>query len=643
MRRKLLFIALLCFFVSVAAACGDGKTDINGDLVKYIEFHPVSGFYEGKAYTVNLPYIIDELYTVDIRSANKNIDRFADIIKESSKDSGYKVEASCVLTGENLISIRLTGKYDSGPDKNENIWAVNYNIEDNTAESIATTDFPYSENYRAWLQFYLNEYYKGAENGNVRIYDFNVPFIYYTDESKLMAAATFIKLSDGGIIQSSFAEVDISQGPRPYFTEEELANIGDIIYNGYDGFDQLPVSGSAEYINDEYAIALTYFDDDANKYASHIFALDQPAPVFPKIFDAFTLTVSFEENRLPSGDYTKVYTFTDNAGYKRFVLKTQYWGEKDWKSGFEKIIYVGTDYVGDAYIGSLRGYMWGGEEELIASYPHDLYVASQVIPDAHSVINMSKPSKAYIYKDPNDYSNKDLVYIVKNGIIISMDIASSYEYSRYDTALKLSKPVSTANSKASGLDVKTVSSYKGEFDVQDVLPDYIDGDILTGEDRPIRVNINVPGVDPKVPDAAKINKLIANFSPYTLRIAEKLNNGDLKVLAEVDLLGYAAMDYKVYNYNNAAALVVKSEGYLFQAGGGIGYLIVYYDCDTGNIITAREYLKKCGIAESDLLQLSSEKGYTPSIIWGGVIKSAYDVNFVVDDGGEIILYTEMAD
>ncbi len=346
---------------------------------------------------------------------------------------------------------------------------------------------------------------------------------------------------------------------------------------------------------------------------------------------------------MPEGDYTKVYTFSDGAGYKRFVLKAQYWGEKDWKIGFENVIYVGTDYVGDANIGSVRGHIWMNEQELVATYPHDLYVTDKVNPDTHSVINMSKPTKAYIYKDPAYYTNKDLVYIVKNGAVISMDIASSYEYSRYDTAFKLSKPVSNLNNKPSALDVKTISSYKGEFDVIDVLPDYKDEDLLVGEARLIKVNINVPGVGSKIPDSAKINRMIANFSPYTAKIAEELNKGNVKVLAEVDLLGFAAMDYKVYNYNNAAALVIKSEGYLFEAGGGSGYLIIYYDCSTGNIITAREYLKKCGIAEHDLLKLCAEKKYTPSFPGYDGVNTAYDVLFAVDDNGEIILHTETGD
>jgi hypothetical protein len=137
--------------------------------------------------------------------------------------------------------------------------------------------------------------------------------------------------------------------------------------------------------------------------------------------------------------------------------------------------------------------------------------------------------------------------------------------------------------------------------------------------------------------------MIANFSPYMARIAEGLNKGNLKVLAEVDLLGYAAMDYKVYNYNNASALVVKSQGYLFQAGGGTEYLIVYYDCDSGNIITAREYLKKCGIEEDKLLKLCREKNYVPSIHGDGLVKAAYDVKFAVDNKGDVILYTETGD
>lgn len=336
MKIKVLIVTLLWFLTIFATACGDGKTGSEADeaLAKYIDFRTVNGFYDGKEYSVNLPYLIDDLGTADIRSAIESIDRFANLIIESTMESGYMVEASCVLIEDDLISIRLTEKYDSRlgnnqnvgnlsegqgggeqgkysgvSDKNESIWAVNYSIADNMTNYMATTDFPHSENYRAQLQSYLNEYYKAADNGNVRIYNFDVPFIYYADNSKLIAAATFTKLSDGGIIQSSFAEADITQGPNLYFTKEELANISDIIYNGYDGLDVLPVWGSAGDINDEYAIVVTYFDDNANKFESHIFALNQPTPVFPKVFDALTLKISYEDNQMSSGDHTKVYTF----------------------------------------------------------------------------------------------------------------------------------------------------------------------------------------------------------------------------------------------------------------------------------------------------------------------------------------------
>lgn len=640
MKKKLLLTLLLCFLLALISSCKGAKADVNSDLSKHIEFQSVSGFYQGKAYTVDLPYLINEPYSADINSANENVDRFADLIEKSSKESGYMVEASCFLTEEDLISIRISGKNDQGQHPDESIWVTNYNIPRHQVESIASLDFPHSENYRAWLQLHLNEYYKKAENGNVRIYNFDLPYIYYDEDLKLMAVATFTKLYDGGTRQAFFAEIDISQGPEPYFTEAELSRIDDIIYNGY---DSLTLSDLLENINDEYGIVLSYFDVESDKHESQLFALGQSAPTFPKIFDSLDLKVSFEENQLSAGDYTKVYSFFDAAGYKRFVLKTQYWGEKDWKAGFEKVIYVGTDYVSDASTGSIRGYIWMDEKELMTIYPHDLYVSDKVNLDAHAVINEIKPSKAYIYKDPNDYSNRDLVYVVKNEAVISMDVASSYEYSRYDTAFKLSKPLSSLNNKPSALVVKTILSYKGEFDVFDVLPDYVGGNMLEGEDRLIKVDINIPQVESKVPDSAKINEMIANFDPYIRRVAEGLNKGNLRVLAESDLLGYVAMDYNVYNYKDVAALVVKSEGYLFEAGGGTGHLIIYYDCDTGNIITAREYLKKCGISEDNLLKLCAEKEYFPSTSWYQAVNTAYDVLFAVDDKGKIILYTAFGD
>ena len=112
-----------------------------------------------------------------------------------------------------------------------------------------------------------------------------------------------------------------------------------------------------------------------------------------------------------------------------------------------------------------------------------------------------------------------------------------------------------------------------------------------GDDRRITVDIKVPQIAADVPDSDRINRMITDFQPYMMRVADQLSRGNLSVLSEADLVGFLSMDYQVFNYNNAAALVVEAQGYIFHGGGGNVYLIVYYDCDTGNIMTAREYLK----------------------------------------------------
>ena len=641
MRKNTGILLCLCMIMTVITACGSigSPAGQDGKVSKYVEFRSVSGYYDGKKYSADLPYFIGESDKASVRAENKNIDKIAKKIKNSSKEKGYRVNVSCVMTRGNLISVRIKGNYDNPHGTDRDIWATNYNVKENTFSSIAALDFAYSDNYEGWLQKYVNELYKKSDDGKTRIYNFRVPYLYYVENGKLMAAVVFTKLNDGSETSETEREIDITKGPSPYFSQRGMQNIGEVTAVP----DSLPLPDStADDLNDEYAIKVTYPDTKTNESVCQLFYLGQKNPKFPKPFDALDLKITYEPGANYGGDYTKIYTFTDNRGYKDFVLKTQYWGEKDWSAGIEEVCYVGADSIDGAATGTIRG---GGmsEEELLILYPHDLYLAAKIIPGTHAALNMSNPSKVYIYKDPKDKSNRDLVFIVKNGQVVSVDTAAGYEYSRYDERLGLSRPVSDQNSRASDLEIKTVSSIKKQYDVQAVLPDYADADLLTGNDRLITVDIKIPRVTASVPCAAQINKMIAAFSPYMLRVTRELEAGNLKVLAEGDLTGYLAMDYNVYRHNHAAALVVESKGYIFQGGGGNAFLIAYYDCDTGNIMTAREYLEKCGITEKNVLKKCTAENYTPSYPGDSVVKTIYDVKFAVDSNGKIILYSEMGD
>jgi len=197
--------------------------------------------------------------------------------------------------------------------------------------------------------------------------------------------------------------------------------------------------------------------------------------------------------------------------------------------------------------------------------------------------------------------------------------------------------------EAAGLLVDTVSSVHETFDVAEVLPDYVDADLLTGEDRLIKVDINVPQVDASVSGAEEINQRIAEFDPYMMLVAEELKAGNLSVLVNGDLMGSLSMNYEVYSYQQAEALVVESKKYLFHAGGGNSFLMVYYDADSKKVITAGEYLEKCGITEESVLQRCAEENYAPSYPGDTVVKTIDDVIFAFDNAGTLMLYTELAD
>ena len=638
MKRRIFIACCLCFIVAGFAACG--KTSAGGDLNQYIEMESVTGYYDGQEYTVDLPYFIDRDGNVLLESENKNIQGFADKIKASTKEAGYKVEASCVLTADSLISVRLKGSYDAPKGTDSDLWATNYNTAENTSSSIATSEFPNADSYQAWLQHYIRELFLESEDGHVRIYNFNIPYVYYIEDSKLMAAVTFTQLSDKGQTLETALEIDITRGAEPYFSQEEIQNIDEMFFEP----DGLPSSDlNNDYVNDEYAVKVTYWDSAANEFISQLFALGQRKPSFPTLFNELNLTITYEDAANFGGDYTKVYTFTDDRGYKNFVLKTQYWGEKEWESGIEEVCYVGVSFIDGIGTGTIRGPGSMSEEELLALYPHDLYLAEKIGSQAHATLTMSNPSKAYIYKDPNDYNNRDLVFIVKDGQVISVDTSASYEYSRYDPLLGLSSLFSEKNDKASELKVKTASMFSGQFDVLEIAPDYYGLEWLASDDRTITVDINVPEVLGDVPGAAAINQRIVDLNPYAVRVVSELNAGNLGVLAEGDLIGYLFMDYEVFKYKQAAALVLEFKGSIFHGGGGNVYLIVYYDCDTGNVMTAREYIEKCGISEESVLAKCEEEKYMPSFPSDIAVETIYDIKFAVDSSGEVMLYSEIGD
>lgn len=641
MNRKIYIIICLCLIIVALTACGSGKNhDADGNLSKYVEFRPVTGYYEGREYTVELPYLIEEENKVIAKSENRNVEQFAEKIRNSTRESGYIVDASCVLTDDTVVSIRLRGDYETVYGPGSEIWATNYNIADGTSSSIATNQFPHSDNYEAWLQNHIMQTYQDPGNGELRIYNFYVPYVYYMEEDRLMAAVVFTGLQDGGEMWQKALDIDITDGPEPYFTAEQMENIDEMMFIPAD----LPLlDSSEEQINDEYGITISYWDNHSNDYTYELFALGQMNPAFPDIFDSLKVEITFDKGEVHGSDYIKAYKYKDNFGRSNFVLMTRYWGEKNWGKGVEQICYVGVDFIDGAISGTIRGPGFMSEDELLVRYPHDLYLATDIKPAAHLALNMSKPSKVYIYKDPNDQSNRDLAFVVKDGQVVSVDTAESYEYSRYDSMLGNSKPVSQKNNQASALKVKTTISYENQYDVLEVLPDYPDAEMWTGEERMITVDINAPQVDATVPDAGKINRILADYQSNAVRIAEELKKGNRSVLAEGDLIGYLSLDYNVYNFINAAALVVGSRGHIFHGGGGNAYLIVYYDCDTGNIMTAREYLYKCGVTEESVLGKWAAEHQSLLFPEDMLVKSIYDVKFAIDKGGNVIIYEEFSD
>lgn len=233
---------------------------------------------------------------------------------------------------------------------------------------------------------------------------------------------------------------------------------------------------------------------------------------------------------------------------------------------------------------------------------------------------------AYFYF-PEDQTSRDITFYIKDGEVSFIEIIAAFErrYVYGGESGPENLVIQPANKK-SEFQIETAAEFSGEIELT---WEKLGMTGYQGEPYTVRVSIRVPKVSDNVSngDAINVNMGLEQY----LETVSQLEAGDYSELYQGRLAEYS-IDYEVHTWNGAAALVANMAYGIVEAGGGRHRTVWYYDCDTGNVLSPRQYARKCGVGEAAILKQyndSSEFGY---------INSVYEANFYIDEAGKIVTF-----
>ena len=353
----------------------------------------------------------------------------------------------------------------------------------------------------------------------------------------------------------------------------------------------------------------------------------------------FTLPEGIKENskKLEHTDYfadylTRIsYEVAGGKGYlnarPELSIETLNYNMPDSADALAKVIYIGTNSRWNPQ--TYRGIAVGdSEEELLRLYPDDLYY----LPKEKMVhTNDGHPKKdifdyAYFYF-PHDGSAKDITFYMSEGTIAYIEMISAYERRYvYDEASDPKNLVNKPANKKSVFQVETAGEFSGKLPVhwteigmpESGLPPHM-----------TQIHIRVPKVSGGVSNGVGINRILGTERYMTA--VEDFQAGDFSLIYKERYARYI-VDYQVHRWKGAVAFVLDHEYGIIEAGGGKHRTVWYYDINTGNILSPRQYAKKCGVSEEKIIeQYNSQAGYGP-------INSVYEANFYIDEAGKVITF-----
>lgn len=316
----------------------------------------------------------------------------------------------------------------------------------------------------------------------------------------------------------------------------------------------------------------------------------------------------------------------EESGEESFFMTTLNYNMPDAEDALAVVDYMVTDEMWDPE--TYRGiYAGSSEKDLLRLYPDDLYHLGKDGADYGNSEVLQRNEDfdyAYLYF-PKDTS-KNIAFYIRDERVSVIKMSTDSEVYVYGGVNDPENLVIKPANKKSGFQVETAAEFSGEIE----LPwEKIGMPWNTGEPYTSRVNIRLPRVSDNVSNGDAINSNIG--LEHYLEVVSQFEAGDYSLLYQERLAQYS-VDYEVHTWNGAAALVINDAYGIAEAGGGRHRTIWYYDCDTGNVLSPRQYAKKCGADEAAIIkQYNGNAGY-------GFINSVYEANFYIDEAGKIVTF-----
>ncbi|QOX63777.1 hypothetical protein FRZ06_10675 [Anoxybacterium hadale] len=329
-------------------------------------------------------------------------------------------------------------------------------------------------------------------------------------------------------------------------------------------------------------------------------------------------------------EYEDRGNLTTSGEIAGFLIQTLHYNMPDSKEALAVVSYMCTDrpWGPKTYRGISVG---SSQRELLRLYPDDLYYLRNARSSDSSPIGKRNKGVEYAYfYYPDDQTSNDITFYIKNGKVSSIEMIAAYERRYvYDGAGNPENLVNQPVNKKSAFQVETLADFSKDIelpweklgDPSNANPPYIS-----------HVKIRLPKVSDNVPNGDAINANI-DLELYQ-ELLSQLEAGDDSPLYQGRLAEYS-VDYEVHTWKNTAALVLNEAYGIVDAGGGRHRIIWYYDNETGNILSPRQYAQKCGIGEASII-----KQYNDNSVYGS-ISSVYEANFYVDEAGKIVTFENL--
>jgi hypothetical protein len=310
-----------------------------------------------------------------------------------------------------------------------------------------------------------------------------------------------------------------------------------------------------------------------------------------------------------------------------FLVNTMNFNMPDADDALAVVTYMCTDRMWEPK--TYRGIAVGSsEKDLLRLYPDDLYYLSKDRAEGNNEIYQRNRDFDYAYfYFPTDQTANDITFYIKDGKVSFIEMIAAFDRRYiYGGESDFKNLVNKPADEKSEFQVETIASFSGKIE----LPwEKIGLPQNTKEPYIAQVNLKLPRVSDNVSNADAINSN-ADLE-RCLETVSQFEAGNYSLLYQERLARYS-VDYEVHTWNGAAALVINKAYGIVEAGGGRHRTIWYYDCDTGNVLSPRQYAKKCGISESAII-----KQYNDSSEFG-FINSVYEANFYVDEAGKIVTF-----